>query len=277
MTPLSGKISHQKFEAKWSRGSTFPRMPPPVCCNCPMSVPYDEQDTDEEPPTPAVSARAIRMKGPWGPVYGPIDLDIDAGGVTVLRCPAGSGRTALLMTLSGRMRPMSGDLTVMGRIRTTEIFANSALAGIDELDTVAESVTVGDLITEQLRWDAAWHRLIPRADEADVARVCGPVFGDLPLPPLSEYVEELTELDGLLLRIALANTARPELLVVGNLDQVTSDDSRAMLLGRLIELGRAQTVITASVNAVDTVGVRAELAVRNVTRAELIGQQKGGQ
>ena len=242
-----------------------------------MSVPYDEQDTDEEPPTPAVSARAIRMKGPWGPVYGPIDLDIDAGGVTVLRCPAGSGRTALLMTLSGRMRPMSGDLTVMGRSRTTEIFANSALAGIDELDTVAESVTVGDLITEQLRWDAAWHRLIPRADEADVARVCGPVFGDLPLPPLSEYVEELTELDGLLLRIALANTARPELLVVGNLDQVASDDSRAMLLGRLIELGRAQTVITASVNAVDTVGVRAELAVRNVTRAELIGQQKGGQ
>jgi ABC-type branched-subunit amino acid transport system ATPase component len=246
-----------------------------------MSVPYGDQAPDEEPPTPAVSARGIRMKGPWGPVYGPIDLDIDAGGVTVLRCPAGSGRTALLMTLSGRMRPMSGDLTVMGRTRTTHIFANAALAGVDELDTVAESVTVADLITEQLRWDAAWHRLIPRADQADLARVCGPVFGELPLPPLTEYVEELTELDGLLLRIALANTARPELLVVGNLDQVASDDSRAMLLGRLIELGREQTVITASVNAVaGYVGgpaVRAELAVHNVTRAELIGQHKGGE
>ena len=24
-----------------------------------------------------MSARAIRVKGPWGPVYGPIDLDVD--------------------------------------------------------------------------------------------------------------------------------------------------------------------------------------------------------
>jgi ABC-type branched-subunit amino acid transport system ATPase component len=242
-----------------------------------VSVPHNDQDPEEEPPTPAVSARAIRMKGPWGPVYGPIDLDIDAGGVTVLRCPAGSGRTALLMTLSGRMRPMSGDLEVLGRRRTTEIFANAALAGIDELDTVAESVTVRDLITEQLRWDAAWHRLIPRADEADVARVCRPVFGDLALPPLTEYVEELTELDGLLLRIAVANTSRPELLVVGGLDQVANDDGRALLVQRLIDLGREQTVITASVNAVAAEGIRAQLPVGNITRAELVGQQKGAE
>ena len=242
-----------------------------------MSVPSNDQAAVEEPPTPAVSARAIRMKGPWGPVYGPIDLDIDAGGVTVLRCPAGSGRTALLMTLSGRMRPVSGDLEVLGRRRAKEIFANAALAGIDELDTVAESVTVRDLITEQLRWDAAWHRLIPRADEADVARVCGRVFGDLPLPPLTEYVDELTELDGLLLRIAVANTASPELLVIGGLDQIADDDDRAMLVQRLIDLGRAQTVITASVNAVAAEGIRAELPVHNITRADLVAQQNGGE
>jgi len=242
-----------------------------------MSVPSNDQAPEEEPPTPAVSARAIRMKGPWGPVYGPIDLDIDTGGVTVLRCPAGSGRTALLMTLSGRMRPISGDLEVLGRRRAKEIFANAALAGIDELDAVAESVTVRDLITEQLRWDAAWHRLIPRADEADVARVCGPVFGDLPLPPLTEYVDELTELDGLLLRIAVANTASPELLVIGGLDQIADDDDRAMLVQRLIDLGRAQTVITASVNAVAADGIRAELPVHNITRADLVAQQNGGE
>jgi hypothetical protein len=73
----------------------------------------------------------------------------------------------------------------------------------------------------------------------------------------------------------LANTARPELLVVGSLDQVTSDDSRALLLQRLVELGREQTVITASVNDVGSYGVRAQLAVHNITRAELVG--KGGE
>ena len=63
--------------------------------------------------------------------------------------------------------------------------------------------------------------------------------------------------------------------MVGNLDQVASDDSRALLLGRLVELGREQTVITASVNDVGGYGVRAQLAVHNITRAELVG--KGGE
>ncbi|ULP39700.1 hypothetical protein MJO55_22735 [Mycolicibacterium rufum] len=215
------------------------------------------------------------MRGPWGPVYGPVDLEVAAGGVTVLVCPAGSGRTALTMTLAGRMRPKSGTLSVFGLTRVQDIFAAAALAGIDELDTVAESVTVRDLITEQLRWDAEWYKLIRRADEADLVRVCGPVFGELPLPPLSEYVEELTELDGLLLRIALANTGRPPLLVVGNLEQVTSDRNRDLLIGRLVDLGHTQTVLTASVNGVTGHPVR-QVPVANVSRAELAGQQKGG-
>ncbi|MDN4520036.1 hypothetical protein JN086_24305 [Mycolicibacterium austroafricanum] len=230
---------------------------------------------DSSAPDVAVTARAITMRGPWGPVYGPVDLDIAAGGVTVLVCPPGSGRTALLMTLAGRMRPASGSLSVFGRTRVHDIFAHAALAGIDELDTVAESVTVRDLITEQLRWDADWYKLIRRAGEDDVARVCGPVFGDLPLPPLSEYVEELTELDGLLLRIALANTGRPPLLVVGNLEQVTSDPERDLLVSRLVELGREQTVVTAGVNGVSGHPV-VQIEVENTTRAELANQQKGG-
>ncbi|MBS1691833.1 MAG: hypothetical protein JST91_06385 [Actinobacteria bacterium] len=236
----------------------------------------DDPANDSAPaPLPAISAQGIRMRGPWGPVYGPIDLDIDEGGVTVLVCPAGSGRTALLMTLAGRMRPVAGELTVFGRTRARDVFAISALAGIDELDTVSESVRVRDLITEQLRWDAPWYRLVPRAGDEELAAVCGPVFGDLPLPPLDEYFEELTELDRLLLRIALANTARPPLLVVGNLDAVASDLSRGLLVERLIELGKQQTVVTATVNGVTGHAVHAQLAVENTARAELAGRQEG--
>ncbi len=230
---------------------------------------------DADVPEPAVIARAITMHGPWGPVYGPVDLEVSAGGVTVLRCPPGSGRTALLMTLAGRMRPATGELQVFGRTRTRDIFAAAALAGIDELDTVAESVTVRDLITEQVRWDANWYKLIRRADDADLARVCAPVFGELPLPPLTEYVEELAELDGLLLRIALANTARPPLLVVGDLEQVSSDRNRDLLVERLIELGRAQTVVTASVNDVRGHLVE-QIPVDNASRAELAGRHRDG-
>ena len=134
----------------------------------------DDPAQNEIPP--AVVARGIRVRGPWGPVYGPIDLEIPAGGLNVLVCPAGSGRTALMMTLAGRMKPTSGELTVAGAHRARDIFALAALAGVDELDTVPESVTVANLITEQLRWNASWYRLIPKPYEPTIYRDSPPVY-----------------------------------------------------------------------------------------------------
>ncbi|MEZ0366333.1 ATP-binding cassette domain-containing protein [Mycobacterium sp. pUA109] len=230
----------------------------------------DQETAEQQPAPPAVTARELCVTGPWGPVIGPVDLDIESGGVTALVGPAGSARTALLMTLAGRMKPSSGSVRVFGHHRARDIFKVSALAGIEELDSVFESVTVRDLITEQLRWDAPWYRLIRRAGDTERDQVCEPVFGELSPPGLTEYVEELSELDGLLLRIALANTARPPLLVVGGIDQVASDTNREALVRRLVELGKQQTVITATVNDIPPAwGVRAQVPVENLERAEL--------
>lgn len=231
---------------------------------------------DEETAPPAVVARGLSVTGPWGPVFGPLDLDVATGGLTALVGPAGSGRTALLMTLAGRMKPSCGSVSVFGHRRARDVFGVSALAGIEELDSVFESVTVRDLITEQLRWDAPWHRLIRRAGEAERDQVCRGVFGELPPPRLTEYVEELNELDGLLLRIALANTARPPLLVIGGIDQQASDRNRETLVRRLVDLGERQTVITATVNEIAPgCGVRAQIPVEHLERAELTAPEKG--
>jgi len=205
----------------------------------------------ENQPTMAVVARGLRQKGPWGNVFGPLDLDIPAGGLTVLRAPAGPGRTALQMSLAGRMKPAAGELTVLGRTGAREIFAISALAAIETLDSVYASVRVVDLLTEQVRWDAPWYKVVRKVGPAEYEQVCRPVFGDLPLPPLDEYVENLDELSGILLRVALANTHRPPLLVVGNIDQVTSDENQRLLVTRLAALGAEQTVVTCTVNHVD--------------------------
>ncbi|OPX09174.1 ATP-binding cassette domain-containing protein [Mycobacterium sp. AT1] len=218
-----------------------------------------QPDTVDEQP-PAIVAKAISVAGPWGPVYGPVTCKIPRGGLTVLLAPPGAGRTALLMTLAGRMKPMGGSLEVMGETNVQNIFRDSVLAGIEELDAVYESVTVADLVTEKLRWDAPWYRRVRRADDADLARVCAPVFGALPLPESHSYVDELSELDALLLRVALANTTAPPLLVVGGIDQVAEDESRMELVRRLAELGERQTVVTASANPVpDGLGVRIQL------------------
>lgn len=217
-----------------------------------------DPDTEEAPP--AIVAKGIALRGPWGPVFGPLDLEVRRGGVTVLVGPPGTGQTALLMSLAGRMKPTAGTLDVLGRTRASAIFDHSALAGIEDIDAVHESVTVKDLLTEQMRWDASWYQVVPAADSDDLARVCGPVFGELPLPGLADYVDELSELDRLLLRVALANTAGPPLLVVGSLDQVDEDASRAKLVARLVALGERQTVVTASANPIpEGSGVRTQL------------------
>jgi hypothetical protein len=87
------------------------------------------------------------------------------------------------------------------------------------------------------------------------------VFGEVALPSLTAYFDELSELEQTLLRIALANTATPPLLVVANLDHLTDDRNRDIVLKRLIALGEQQTVITATVNGVTDTGVRAQLNV----------------
>jgi energy-coupling factor transporter ATP-binding protein EcfA2 len=213
------------------------------------------------PVAPAVVARGIAMTGRWGTVFGPLDLDIPAGGVTVLVGPEGLGCTALLLTLAGRMRPLGGVVRVLGHTGASQIFRLATPAALGDLDTVDDSVTVSDVVTEQMRWNAPWYRAVHRAGGCEVDAMCRSVFGPLPSPPGSAFVGELSDLDQVLLRIALANTRWRPLLVVGGLHQVSSRRCRDILLCRLADLGRSQTVITAAPDEVSHECVRAQIRV----------------
>ena len=68
-----------------------------------------------EAPPPAVRARALQLHADRGAVYGPVDLDLAAGALTLIQGPQGAGRTSLLLTLAGRMVPDAPcDLVVLG-------------------------------------------------------------------------------------------------------------------------------------------------------------------
>lgn len=195
------------------------------------------------------SARGIELNGPWGKVFGPLDLDLEPG-VTILNAPPGAARTALMMALCGRMKLNAGSLTVLGhRDDPRAVFAESAIACFDELDGVHPSVTVQDLVTEQIRWESPWYRWVPKAGTEEVRAMCGYLFDDLPLPPIDAFIADLPTLEQMLIRIAIANTARPPLLVVGRLDLVAEDSQRDHLMGQLLKLGQSQSVLTADVNA----------------------------
>lgn len=202
-----------------------------------------------EPEPPLIEATSIGVDASWGPIYGPTDLVVRTGGLTVLVGPGGRGRVALLLTLAGRMRPTTGFLKAFGRINDArDLFSRAALADVDEVDGVAQAIRVHDIITEQVRWEAPWYRWVKQSREDDLERICRPVFGELSLPPLDAFVEELPELTAALLRIAVANTHKPPLLVVGGVDKLSSVRATYKLLDRLIALGTEQTVITADIN-----------------------------
>ncbi|MEE3851105.1 ATP-binding cassette domain-containing protein [Gordonia sp. LSe1-13] len=215
-------------------------------------------------------AEDIEVRASWGHIFGPTSLRVAEGGVTVLVGSGGRGRTALLLTLAGRMKPSSGDLTAFGRTNDAHhLFARAAIADIDEVDGIEQAIRVHDVVTEQIRWRAPWYKWVRQSRQEDLERICRPVFGDLALPSMDAFVEELPELTASLFRIAVANVHRPPLLVVGGVDRLSRIDSTRILTERLVALGAEQTVITADVNGVHPgAGVREVIRVENLTDNE---------
>jgi len=199
-----------------------------------------------------VSARKIVLSGQWGRVFGPLDVDIDRGGLNLIAAPQGAARTAFLMALCGRMKLKSGHLTVLGHTNDHRaVFAESNIACFDELDAPHPSVTVQDLITEQIRWESGFFKWVPLAGTEELKKMCGYLFEGLTLPPIDAFIADLPELHQLLLRIGVANTRRPPLLVVGRLDAISDEAQQADLVDRLVMLGEKQSVIAADVNGND--------------------------
>src|SRR3954451_15518680 len=135
-----------------------------------MTAPTDTLAPPTVEVAPAVRARRLELHADRGTVYGPVDLDVAAGAVTLVQGPQGAGRTSLLLTLAGRMTAdTTSDLAVLGhrlpadrRVVQRQV-AVAGFGGIDELD---DAVTVGSHVRERLAWLSPWYRRSPRADQA---------------------------------------------------------------------------------------------------------------
>ncbi|MEZ0165432.1 ATP-binding cassette domain-containing protein [Kineococcus sp. LSe6-4] len=187
-------------------------------------------------PGPVVRARGLELRAGGRTVFSGLDLDVPAGATLVVRGPASAGKTSLLLTLAGRMRPTGGELTVLGEplpARAGRVRRRVALAevrGVNELD---DALTVEQHIAERLVLHRPWHRPWVTAEEVaeqlrrvqeDLARTAG--GGPASTLRAREFVSDLQPLERLTLGVVLALVGRPDVLVVDDVDSLRRTEDR---------------------------------------------------
>ncbi|MFI0513360.1 ATP-binding cassette domain-containing protein [Streptomyces sp. WSLK1-5] len=208
----------------------------------------------------AVSAEGFGLRGPRGWAFRGIDVTAEPGALIALEGASGSGRTSLLLALTGRMKATEGTATVGGarlpkQLAAVRRFSAPAnVAGVTDLDP---ALTVGEHLRErallQHRFgDSVRALLRPREERRAEARLrIDTVLAAAGLDPESlpkgarTAVRDLERLEALRLSVALALVGRPRLLAVDDLDLKLSDAERAEAWALLRSLTAAGTTVVA--------------------------------
>ncbi|MFF1697287.1 ATP-binding cassette domain-containing protein [Streptomyces sp. NPDC058257] len=211
----------------------------------------------------AVTARGFGLKGPRGWAFREVDVEAEPGSLIAVEGPSGSGRTCLLLALTGRMRPTEGEASVGGfrlpkqLAAVRRISALGPVPGVTDLDpalTVAEHLRERALL--ERRFGGSLRGLLrPRAERAAEARLridtaltaAGLDMESLPKGRRTS-VRDLERLEALRLSVALALIGRPGLLAVDDVDLKLSDAERDEAWALLRSLTQSGITVVAVCN-----------------------------
>lgn len=204
------------------------------------------------------------VRGPRGWAFRGVGFDAAPGSLVALEGPSGTGRTALLLALTGRMRAHEGHAEVghhrlprqAGAVRRI-----SALAHVTGVTDLEPSLTVGEHLRERVLLERRFGSspavgvralLRPRAERtaevrsriADAAAAVGLDLAALPKGPRTA-VRDLERTEALRLSLALALIGRPRLLGVDDTDLKLAGTERAEVWALLRSLADAGTTVLA--------------------------------
>ncbi|MDK0519004.1 ATP-binding cassette domain-containing protein [Streptomyces sp. ML-6] len=196
----------------------------------------------DSPHGAAVTAGNLGLKGPRGWAFRGVDVEARPGSLVAIEGPSGSGRTCLLLALTGRMRPTEGHAEIGGlrlprkMAAVRRVCALGPVPGVSELDpafTVAEHLRERALL--QRRYGGSLRALLrPRAERIATAQeridtaLAAAGLDPATLPKAERTsVRDLERLEALRLSVALALIGGPRLLAVDDTDLKLSDSERA--------------------------------------------------
>ncbi|MFF1547370.1 ATP-binding cassette domain-containing protein [Streptomyces sp. NPDC058291] len=207
-----------------------------------------------------VTADGFGLRGPRGWAFRNVAVAAEPGSLIAIAGPSGSGRTSLLLSLTGRMKATEGTATVGGaRLpkQLTAVRRVAALAHVPGVTDLEPALTVGEHLRErallQRRFGGSVRELLrPRADRAaeagrriDAALDAAGLDREA-LPKGSRTaVRDLDRVEALRLSVALALVAGPRLLGVDDVDLKLAEAERAEVWALLRSLAEAGTTILA--------------------------------
>lgn len=218
----------------------------------------DMEDTDT---ADAVHLRDWSMSGKQGRVFSDIDLDVPAGGLAIIRGSAGSGKTALLLSIAGRMSVSDGEGRVLDldiRKRARVVRGVVAVGHVEGLTDLEKDFTVAQHIAERRIMLQPWYK--PWVSKSSVREVIDLIrnrfhlatefIDELPEGTFSAddakradfliddegktFVSELSELQKFILEFGLSVLSRPQCLVIDNIDYLRERSDRARAWASLL-------------------------------------------
>jgi ABC-2 type transport system ATP-binding protein len=215
---------------------------------------------DNIPHGAAVTAVNFGVRGPRGWAFRHLGIGAEPGALIAVEGPSGSGRTAVLLALTGRMRAAEGHAEVAGlplprkMPAVRRISALGAVPGVSELDpalTVAEHLRERALLERRFSGPLGallrpWNerRAEDRRRVESALKAAGLDLDTLPKGPRTA-VRDLERLESLRLSVALALIARPRLLAVDDIDLKLSDPQREEAWVMLRSVARGGTTVLA--------------------------------
>ncbi|WP_114046330.1 ATP-binding cassette domain-containing protein [Acidipropionibacterium virtanenii] len=159
-------------------------------------------------------ARGLTASGSHGVIFGPVDLDLSPRQLTVIHGPKGTGKSALLLALTGRFRKTRGTLIIDGVDAIADPYhaiRRTSVATIGNYVQPEDRLTLAESIAERGYLDS-----VPLTHAEDRMRRIEELVGYT--IERSTELEQLTAMEHAIASVALAMIRPSKLIVIDDAD-----------------------------------------------------------